>query len=394
MPIQKPSFLLLMLLISFGSITAVTYTPGLPALSAFFQVDSTTANLTMTVFLIGYAVGQLLYGPLSHRFGYKNALYIGISLEIVSSLLCALSSQLHSFWLLVLARLGMALGASVGLKMTFTLVAASYSQERARSIISHLMIAFAITPALGVAVGGVLVNAFSWVSTFYLMALYGCLILWLVIRMPEASITKDPQALQLKKIFQHYALTLKTLQLPLAASLMGIGTSFVYVFASLSPFIAMQVMGLTPSEYGFWSLIPPIGLVLGSQCSAKLNKTLSSFQAIFLGLGIMVPGVLAMLFGFLHGKITPAYLFVPLVIIYLGFGFVFSNAASIATRALEDKSNASAMMSFFNMALPTLSVLLVGLCHTHLVYLLSGYYCVLALIAIGLAVLLFKIKIR
>ena len=148
---------------------------------------STLPSLTITLFLVGYAVGQLLYGPLGNRFGRKMALYLGIGLEIISCFFCAAASPLHAFWLLLLARLLMALGASVGLQMTFTLVADTYTQHEARKRIAHLMIAFAITPALGVAIGGFLTDDFSWTANFYFMAFYGAFLLILAAKMPETA---------------------------------------------------------------------------------------------------------------------------------------------------------------------------------------------------------------
>lgn len=370
----RPSFLLLFLLISFGSVTAVACTPALPAISLFFGVGAKRTDLVITLFLIGYAVGQLLYGPLANRFGRKIPLYIGISVEILASILCVLAAPLHAFWLLLLARLCMALGASVGLKMTFTLVADAYSQEEMRKIVSHLMLASAITPPLGVAIGGFLSERWGWVSTFYFMALYGLLMLWLTLHMPETAKSRDPHALKFSKIMTKYAATLKTVQLPLAGFIMGSATAFVYVFATLAPFIVMEWMHLSPSQYGLWNLVPSIGIIAGSQLSARLSRTLSPLKAVALGTTIIAIGTFIMGAGFWGGHIVPITLFIPLLVIYVGLGFVYANASGIATGASQDKSNASAMMSFINMGVATLTVLLLGITHVSPVTLLPMAY--------------------
>ncbi len=374
---KKPSFLLLFLLISFGSITAVAFTPALLEIAGFFNVSAKTASLTITLFLVGYAVGQLLYGPLANRFGRKIALYIGIGLEIIASLLCVIAAPLHAFWLLVLARLFMALGASVGLKMSFTLVADAYTQEESRKIISHLMIAFAITPALGVAIGGFLVEHFAWMSTFYFMAVYGLAVLALTMRMSETAKSLDHNALKPSKIWAKYSATLARIELPVAALLMGSATSFVYVFASLAPFIAMQTIGLNPAQYGLWNLLPVLGVIAGSQLSAHLSQSISPMKAIAMGIGVMLVGVLIMAAAFLSGVFMALFLFLPLLIIYIGLGFIYANASGIATSKIEDKSNASAMMSFINMGLTTLIVLALGFVHISAVILLPLVYCIL-----------------
>src|SRR5580700_3998703 len=80
-------FFTLLLMISFASVNAVLFTPALPAIAHFFMLSNDQAQLTVSWFLVGYALGQLIYGPLANRFGRKPALYAGISLQIVSSLL-------------------------------------------------------------------------------------------------------------------------------------------------------------------------------------------------------------------------------------------------------------------------------------------------------------------
>src|SRR5476651_1390808 len=99
---RQLSFITLLLMISFASVNAVLFTPALPNIAHFFNISNTQAQHTITWFLIGYALGQLLYGPLANRYGRKPALYIGISIQILSSLLCVYSGYLDQYWLLVL----------------------------------------------------------------------------------------------------------------------------------------------------------------------------------------------------------------------------------------------------------------------------------------------------
>jgi DHA1 family bicyclomycin/chloramphenicol resistance-like MFS transporter len=138
MKTNKLSFITLLLLISFASVNAVLFTPALPIIAKFFVISDSAAQLTISWFLIGYTLGQLLYGPLANRFGRKPALYIGITLQIASSLLCALSSSFHHYLILVIGRFLLALGSGVGLKMTFTLVNESFEPKIASQKICNL----------------------------------------------------------------------------------------------------------------------------------------------------------------------------------------------------------------------------------------------------------------
>lgn len=381
---KKPSFLILFLLISFGSVNAVLFTPALPQISTYFTINNNIVQLTITLFLVGYTVGQLLYGPLSNRYGRKIALYMGIILQIIASILCILSANLHAFWLLVTARLLMAVGASVGLKMSFTLVADSYPPEQATKTISQITIAFAVAPGLAVALGGFLTEHIGWQSCFYFLGLYGAYLLYLTYRMPETIDTLDYEALKISKIGYKYLRKLKNIQLIIGSLIMGCCTAIVYIFAALAPFIAMDLMHLHPSQYGLWNLLPPIGGIIGSQLSASFSKCLSSIQAIFLGISINILGLIIMIIAFTLHSLLPIWLFLPLLIIYMGISFIFANASTVVMQAVQDKSSGSAMMNFINMGLATFSVLLIGLITTQSSLLLAFIYSIL----IGLVLLL------
>ncbi|MBS0654115.1 MAG: MFS transporter, partial [Verrucomicrobia bacterium] len=151
---SKPQFIILLVLVSFASVGAVLFTPALPSIQEFFGISVGKAQLTVTAYLIGYAFAQLPYGPIANRYGRKPALYFGISLAIIGSLLCAFSAPAHSFGLLLFGRVIQALGASVGLKVSFTMVGDAFDQTVATKTISRLLLSFAVMPSLAIAIGG------------------------------------------------------------------------------------------------------------------------------------------------------------------------------------------------------------------------------------------------
>lgn len=370
---QSPAFITLLLLISFASVNAVLYTPALPAIAHYFGITANVAQQSMTWFLVGYAIGQLFYGPLANRYGRKPALYMGISLQIISNLICAFAVYDHYFSVLLIGRLFMALGAGVGLKMTFTIVNECYTAKVAQQKISYLMLAFAITPGLSVALGGWLTMHFGWISCFYVGAIYGLLLLMLVARLPETKLTLDLYALRIGKLMSAYAAQFKDLTLVLGGLLMGIATCFVYVFASLAPFIAMNLYGMSSVRYGSANIIPAIGLALGSVLSASLVKHYEVSRVILLGIAITALSLICMLLArSLHLSIY-SVIFVPMAGIYFGLALVMANASVIAMRNAIDKAQASAVMSFINMGLATLVVLNLGVFKVSYALLVSVY---------------------
>ncbi len=360
MQIKLPFFTLL-LLISFASVNAVLFTPALPDIAQFFSITNVHAEETVTWFLIGYALGQLLYGPVANRFGRKPVLYAGISVQIASSLLAVISGSLHAYWLLVIARFLQALGAGVGLKMTFTLVNEGYDALKARQTLSSLMLAFAITPGLSVALGGFLNARLGWMSCFYASAFYGGVLLLLVKRIPETLSTKDHHALKLKYLLNSYYVQFKNNQLIAGGLLMGGATCFVYVFAATAPFYAINRFGLTSTEYGLLNLLPPIGLIFGSIVSKMLAEKYSMQTIIKIGILLSTLGTLVMLTAMYKGLPILYSLFFPMIVIYFGLCFILANASVLAMSAVEDKGHGSAVMNFVNMGLATVVVLTVSL---------------------------------
>ena len=177
--------LILMLLISFASIGAVAFTPGLPMIATYFSISSQKAGFTVIWYLVGYTIGQLIYGPLANRFGSKKTLVISASIEMLGAAGCISSGYMHSFEVLVISRFIMALGAGGGLTLSFTILSKLSSVKDSARLISLLTVALAVTPGIGVFIGGMLVSGFGWTSSFYFMFVYGLVVLLLSLALPE-----------------------------------------------------------------------------------------------------------------------------------------------------------------------------------------------------------------
>lgn len=352
---------ILTLLISFASVGAVVFTPGLPNIADYFGISNKIAQYTVTWYLVGYALGQLIYGPLTNRFGSISTIKIGASIAVLGSIGCILAYYINSYNVLIISRVVMALGAACGLKMTFTLSSKLFSHEESARVMGLLTMAFAITPGLGVYLGGILVTKFNWTSPFYLMVLYGAAIFLLSSFLPEMYTVKDHTAVQIKNIVKNYALQIKNSQVIYGGLLVGLGSSIVYVFAAVSPFIAMNKMHLTPSLFGAYNFIPCIGILTGSLASNHYGNIWLPKKSLKFGLVISALGVLFLLILLYFRPDVAISLFLPMIVIYFGFSFVFGNAAALALKPAEDKGNASAMMSFINMGTAFIMATGVGL---------------------------------
>ena len=354
--VPEPSLLILLLLVSFPSVGAVLFTPSLPIIAEYFQISSGMAQLTVTLFLIGYALGQLPYGPLSNKIGRKPTLYIGLLLSIVGALLCAIAGPLHQFWLLLVSRLIAALGASVGLMMTFTIVSDYYEPALARQKLAFVIVAFAIAPGAAVTLGGLFTQLLSWESAFYLQTAYSVLMLLLCFRLPETSTELSSEPFSLKLIYESYTKRCKNPKLFLCGLIQGCCTSFVYIFAAKAPFLAIHLLGLTPASYGALNLIPAVGMILGAVLSHRTAHFMTPQKGILFGLLVMFPSTIAMLAAFALGAFNLWTLFVPYFFANMGIVFAYINCPTIGTGHAKNKPNASAVLAFLNISMCVLTV--------------------------------------
>lgn len=355
---REPSLLILLLLVSYPSVGAVLFTPALPTIASYFNISTGVAQLTVTLFLIGYALGQLPYGPLSNKIGRKPTLYIGLALSIFGSILCGLAGQ---FWLLIIARIIAALGASVGLMMTFTIVSDFYEPALARKKLAFVIVAFAIAPGTAVALGGFLTQLLSWQSTFYFQALYGLCLLALCTRLPETSTTLSSEPFNLKLILDSYLKRCNNFKLLLCGLIQGSCTSFVYIFAALAPFMVIHILGQSPSVYGLLNLIPSIGMILGSVFSHYTQHLISPHRSILLGLLLILPSTIIMLWLFAMGNFSIGSLFVPYFFMNMGITLAYINCPAIGTGEAKNKPNASAVLAFLNISMCVVTVFILGI---------------------------------
>ena len=355
---KKPSLILLILLVSFASVNAVLVSPALPMMGEFFHVSDNRVQSIVSLFLLAYAFGQLPFGPLANRYGRKPAFMMGIMLQIIGSFFCILASFNHHFAFMLAGRCLMALGSAVGLMMGFTLLNDFYPPEEARPMAAKMMMAFAIMPALSVATGGFLCDTFGWAACFYFLAGYGLLLgLTLHVKLDEPQFDRL-KALHPTLILKGWLQAAGHKKLTKYAAIMGGCACIIYAFSAIGPFIGIKIIGLSESQYGLFSMLPSFGILIGSWLCQALNKRYEGDTVIRMGTLFSIGMALIMLVGFLV-HVNVYNLFLCMFLINIGETLVISNASLIASSAIQDKANASAVMNFINMGIGFLGIYLI-----------------------------------
>lgn len=354
----KPGIFSLLLLTSLGTLLAVLFTPAFPEIAKKLQISAGMTQMTMTLFLVGYALGNLPYGPLANRYGRKPTLLVGIGIAFIGSLMAAIVPSYPSLALLLSSRFLMGLGGGVGIKIATTMIGDSFSEQESRRITPYIVLSFAVVPAIAIYIGGVLTQRLGWESCLYFLVAYCAFQFAISLFLPETAKQLDPNALNSRMIGEKYLQESKNKTVLLCSLLLGFGTSFIYVFASESPFIGIEHLGLSPELFGALNFVPSIGMVIGSLLARFAAEKYTAIRMMRLGALISFGGSLLMLLLFWSGFISTYTLFLPMPLIYLGLSLIFANALALGISQAKDKGTASAVLNFLNI---WVSVVLLGI---------------------------------
>jgi MFS family permease len=346
-----------MLLCCFMSVGAVAFTPAYPALAKEFDLSSTETQWVMTLFLLGTAFGRLPYGPVANRIGRKKTLYLGLGISIAGTITTIYAP---TYLWLCLGRLIQAMGSSVTLKISYTMIGDVHTGAKATQVLSYAMLAYAILPGIATSITGFFTPRYGWRGGFWLFLAFTIFVMASCTLLSETSKERDPSALKIKKIAVGYFKQLRNLYLVTWGLLMGLSTAVIFIFAQEAPFIAIDLMGLSPAQYGVFYLVPAFGIAAGSLATAWLAGRVNSMKGMLLGILIILFSSLGMGALFLGSWVNAWALFMPQVAIQFGDALLYTNASSVALSESTDKSNASAVMLFVNSVIGFLGTYIVG----------------------------------
>lgn len=358
---SKPPLICLILLISLPSVATVLISPALPPIASFFHITDAYAQQLITLAVVGYAFGQLLYSPLANRFGRKSAICVGMVLYLLSCLVCLFAIHAYFFRLLLFARFFMVLGASAGMVITFTIINDYYRPQEARSVVAYTVLAYAFMPAVAIVVGGFITTHFSWIDCFYVYLFYGVFVLLMCLFLPETLQVPDKHALKINKLLFSYFKAFSSTRLMLFSCIYGLMSAYIYIIASGAPFIGVDTIGLSSAQYGFLLIIPYSGQFLGALIAGRISRHKSTYAVMVLGYASVTLGCLLMLFAFLLGWVSVVSLMGPIFFIMMGLPITYSSTTVLALLDYKDKATGSAVMSFMTMGIVLVVILIFSL---------------------------------
>ncbi|MBU5377397.1 MAG: multidrug effflux MFS transporter [Pantoea sp.] len=353
------------LLAALGPLCIDLYLPALPELARDLQTSTATAQLSLTAGLLGLGAGQLLFGPMSDKFGRLRPLTLSLALLFIASIGCALAQDIHQ---LLLARLFEGLAGAGGAVLSRAVARDMYSGHELTRFFALLMLVNGLAPIGAPVLGGVLMTLLNWRGIFVVLGATALLLILLA--RWKLHETLPPERRSQGSIFSAWA---ALGQVVVHRPFMGFCLtqafmmSGMFAYIGASPFVLQQIYGLSPQAFSFCFAANGIGLVIASQTSARLCPLWGEYRVLKGGLTLaFAASSLLLLAG-----LTAAPL--PLVLVALFFtiasnGVIATTASSLAMQSQGHRAgSASAVIGVCMFSFGAISVPVTGLGGTSLV---------------------------
>ena len=314
---------LLVALGSFGSLTMSIYTPVMPSVGADLGAGSDSVKLTLTTYMLGFAVGQLFYGPLSDRYGRRPVLLVGVSFFIATTFACSLAPSIGS---LIGLRVLQGLGAASGAVLSRALTRDAYSAHEMPVVMSWISLGMNISPSIGPTLGGFLGEWLSWRATFWFVGGFG-LVLLLVSSLGLAETNRHRSAqVDLASLLRGSGEMLRDRHFLGYVLTLGFAMAINFGMLAGAPFILQDRLGFSPQEFGLISLLSIGGFTAGTFTNNRLvgrvaPTAIMSVAGWFHVFALVVMGTLS-----LSGVVAWWAIIGPHMVLSFGSGMIMPNS--------------------------------------------------------------------
>lgn len=310
-------------LMAIAPLTVDMYLPAMPAIGREFAADQHAIQITLGVYLLGFGVGQLFWGPVGDRFGRRWPIVAGIAVYMLA---CAGAALAPDNGTLIAARLVQGLGSSAAPVLARAMVRDVYDRERSAVLLSMMMLIMGAAPMLAPSLGGYVDLWFGWRAIFLSLACFALLVLTQLFRVPETHPREKRRSAHWRSIAAAYGELLcdrRFLAYALASAFVFAG---MFAYIGGTPFVYIEIFGVPPERYGLLFGLNVVGMMVASSINARhvgrlgVDKLLRVAFAAAAILGVCVYAVGASGLGGLWGLVAAIFLFLATI------GFIGANS--------------------------------------------------------------------
>lgn len=329
------------------------YTPAIPHMTDYFSTDAGTVNLTLVGYFLFFAVGLLVFGPMSDRYGRKPVLLVGIATYTVASGLCALSADI---WMLILFRIVQALGAGAVSAVSTAVVKDAFLAEKREAILSIVQVMFVVGPVLAPVIGALILQVADWRMTFWTLAGIGvfCTVLALLFdeTLPEA---KRYQGTVLGSIGQ-LGIVAKNKGFSSFLFIVGLYNLPFMAYIAVGSYVYISFFGLSELQYSYYFAVAALLTAAGPIIWLKISKYVTARRFTSILLIVAVCSGVAMLF---VGELSPTLFCVTFLAFALTEACVRPYSTNILLSQQEDDAGAaSSLINFAHTAIGCVGMVL------------------------------------
>lgn len=380
---EKFFILILAFLSAIAPLATDMYLPALSLVQDSFKTSEYFIQLSIASFFAAFALGQLIYGPLSDVYGRKIPLIIGLSIFIISSFLCFLVDDIYTF---IALRFMQALGGCAGVVIARAIVNDCFSKQKAVAVFSLMMISSSIAPMISPSIGGLLLKYFSWQSIFITLFALGIVLLLLSIFYLKES-NNNKIAFSIFNICLAYksVLSKKSFIIYVLSSSLIMCSLFAYI--SGSSFVFTKVFNISLQEYGLIFGINSLGFMIAARLNIYFTNKFSVAKVIFFAYLIMFINSILLIIFSNNFYTFSVFLFLTLCML----GFITPNLVTKAmSKSKRFSGSASAILGASQFIFAGFAAFLVGVMNANTSFTLA---CVISVFCL-LSSILYLLKIR
>ncbi|MFF5854381.1 multidrug effflux MFS transporter [Streptomyces sp. NPDC012751] len=343
------------------------YLPSLPEVTRSLHATAATVQLTLTACLAGMALGQLVVGPMSDRWGRRRPLLAGLAVYVLATALCAVAPNVET---LVAFRLAQGLAGAAGIVIARAVVRDLYDGVAMARFFSTLMLISGVAPIAAPLIGGQILRVTDWRGVFVVLAVVGAVLAVVVWRrlpetLPAAERNRGGVGPALRAMRGLLA------DLPFTGYTLAGGFAFAALFAyiSASPFVIQEIYGASPQTFSLLFGVNSVGLMIAGQVNGKVlvgRVSLDKVLAVGLTAIVLAATALLLLSAGVFGEVGLAPVAAALFVLMSAMGLTLPNAQSLALlRTRHAAGSASALLGTSSFLVGAIATPLVGVAGEH-----------------------------
>ena len=351
---DRTLLIMLALLSAFPPLSIDLYLPALPNLMHVMQTSQSLINLSLSLFLIFFAIGILIWGPLSEKYGRKPILLIGLGLYVFGSIGCALSVNVGQ---LILTRVVQALGSGAASAVVTAMVKDLYSGRKRESVLAIVMAMVMVGPVVAPVMGAWLLKFMSWNAIFWVLADVGSIAFFLSLLLDETLQERYPGSL-----FQSLGRLAVVLKNPGFSVLLGIFSLVplpLMAFIAASSFVYIQEFGMTEELYSFYFAFNALGALAGPLLYLQLSRWIAPGNIITGCFGLLMTcGIVLNV----AGKFSPTLFALTMLTATIALSLLRPPTTNmLLSQQQTDTGSAASLINFMGMLMGSIGMFLISM---------------------------------